>query len=154
MKSTNQSVDQQNKLKAAFPILCALAFLITCAKTSREDLLSGNFGTVDATPPQIISPKSESKITPDANGQMKATLTWGSKVGALRYTLEIALDSNFSQHIAGSPIEIKGQDETPPEKFFVFTAPDSLTYYWRVRANITEEGKYSETASLKPAKHA
>jgi len=74
-------------------VFCLLA--ISCAKTSREDLLNGSFGTVDTNPPAIISPKSGEKITPDVNGQMKTTLSWESKAGALKYILEIPAIKNL-----------------------------------------------------------
>lgn len=118
----------------------------TCSGTSTEDLLNGNFGTVDRTPPAIISPEDGTKVTNISTKPI--TLSWSSKIGAIYYTVEIAEDEEFLIQIAGSPFTVKSSESSIPPTSLEITVPDALTYYWRVRADITAEDRWSAVSSF------
>ncbi|GAB4432523.1 MAG: hypothetical protein OHK0011_15410 [Turneriella sp.] len=108
-----------------------LLAVLGCGQTTREDLLAGNFGNVDRSPPK--------PITPD-DFRVKGTssiLSWSASAGASRYTVDIAQDASFSQPMAGSPFV---SNEASLEVAFA----DANTYFWRVRANTTEAGRFSD----------
>lgn len=125
----------KNLLFAILVAFFAQAPFIACNQTTREDLLSGNFGNVDRSPPKPITPddfkvKSTSSI-----------LSWSASAGASRYTVDIAQDAAFSQSMPGSPFVT---NEASLEVAFA----DANTYFWRVRANTTEAGRFSDIRKI------
>jgi hypothetical protein len=98
--------------------------ILGCGQLAREDLLQGNFGTVDKSPPKAITPDDFRVKT------LSSALSWSATAGASRYTIDIAQDTDFTQPMAGSPF-------TSSEANLTVTFADALTYYWRVRANTT-----------------
>lgn len=115
-------------------VIAAFIFLnIACSgELDRENLLDGNFGDIDTNPPELIAPLDEIKVT-----HLTANLSWSAKIEASYYTVEIARDPDFSQAMAGSPFTTEATNLS-------VTFEDAYTYFWRVRANTTEEGKYSQ----------
>lgn len=109
----------------------AVFIFVHCSGTSTEQLLGGQFGNLDSTPPTVISPADGTKIK-----GLSASLAWATKAGASRYNVEIASDAAFTQPIAGSPF-------LSDTSSLIVQLPDAYTYYWRVRANTTAAGKYS-----------
>jgi len=95
----------------------------------------------DITPPAIISPTNEEKIT-----LLQTTLIWSAKAKAENYLVEVVMDDETGDpfldslnNIAGSPFTTNA-----PENTLDIVLPDDGTYFWRVRANTTDVGKYSE----------
>ncbi|MDH5719693.1 MAG: hypothetical protein OEZ13_03635 [Spirochaetia bacterium] len=107
--------------------------LSTCGDTSTTDLLNGEFVNklADTSPPTIITPLS------GATTGLSVPLQWTSKDGASSYTIEVATDSAFTNQITGSPFTVTSASMVLP----LF---EGNFYYWRVRANTTEEGQYGE----------
>lgn len=131
-----------------FSVAVAILLSLSCGQTTREDLLSGNFGNVDKSPPKLIAPADNARVTPNGQGELKTTLVWESRAGATSYLVEIARDQSFSQPVTGSPFAIKSEGGQPPKTSMEWIAPDSFTYYWRVRASTTVAGQYSAVNAL------
>lgn len=119
-------------------LVISIILLFSCSNTARDNLLSGQFGSVDSNPPELISPVDDEKVN-----SLSTTLVWASKQGATRYTVEVARDADFSQMMPGSPF-------TTDDSNLKVDFTDAYTWYWRVRANTTEEGKYSEIRKVHP----
>lgn len=86
---------------------------------------------IDSTPPNYVSP-------PDGTFYKSpyVVLQWTARLGAVNYTVEIASDDEFIQPIEGSPFT------TSSTELYLELSED-ITYYWRVRADVTAEGEYS-----------
>jgi len=132
--------------------LCAVGPIMLlpthCGQLTREDLLAGNFGTVDKTPPKLIAPVDNGQIVANSEGKMKAMLTWEVRAGATNYVLEIATDAAFQNQVSNSPVTIRSEAGQVPKTIFEFEAEQPITHYWRVRANITESKTYSPVFSF------
>lgn len=119
------------RVRSQLCITVVTSILFHCSGTTTDQLLTGQFGNLDTTAPSIISPVDGTKLK-----GLSANLVWAAKSGASRYTVEIATDAAFSQPIANSPFSSSATS-------LLVQLPDAYTYYWRIRANTTEVGKYS-----------
>lgn len=116
--------------------LAGLLLLLSCGQLPRDDLLSGNFGTVDKSPPNLIAPlHNETFDVGDV------TFAWTQNRFAWEYTLELAEDENFTQPMTGSPF-------TTDKTSLAVSFPDDRDYFWRIRANTTAPGAYSAVRRL------
>lgn len=123
-------------------LFAAWGLSLNCGNLMRENLLSGNFGTVDNNAPLIVAPENGGIET-----GLTTTLIWGKTAGAMSYTIEIATDQDFINAVAGSPFKIE------PENYKLATSlsldSSQLSegqYYWRVRSDKTDPGKYAEAS--------
>jgi hypothetical protein len=110
--------------------LCVL-ILAACGQLTRQDLLEGNFGTVDKSPPKLISP-----LDNEVFDMGTVTFVWTANRFATEYTVEVAQDSQFTQPISGSPIISKNA-------MVSVALNEPYSYYWRVKNNLSDS--YSET---------
>lgn len=106
--------------------LAGLLLLFSCGQLSRDDLLSGNFGTVDKSPPNLIAPLNNETF--DVGD---VTFAWTQNRFAREYTLELAEDENFTQPMTGSPFQVKSTTHT-------VNVTQAKSYYWRVKNNLSD----------------
>lgn len=110
--------------------LCSSMFILHCNNLSTREELDGGFLSMDTNPPAIQSP------SPGGLALNKvANLRWAAIKFASNYEVQVATDNNFTN------ILLK---KTIADSFLDVTLPDAVTYYWRVRANLTAAGKYSQ----------
>jgi hypothetical protein len=86
------------------------------------------FGTADPLPPSVLGPG-----TNDIALDLHTTLRWARVTGAREYTVEVAGDASFTKPIPGSPFKIT-------ESSLSLNFEEAITYYWRVRADVTQSG--------------
>lgn len=115
-------------------LLCAglLILNVTCVGSSTQELLDTTGLPIDRTPPKIIAPAYAAKITGNS-----ATLSWESRFAATEYTVEIARDAAFTQPMAVSPYK-------SVTSYLNVTFADAYSYHWRIRANTTPSGQFSD----------
>ena len=103
-----------------------------------------------STPPVILAPENGQKIINISQNTVK--LIWTSKYGASVYTVEVAADDDSvdpflvtANHLEGSPFSVVSDNaDEPPPAFLEISLPDAYTYRWRVRADTTTEGEWSQ----------
>lgn len=88
----------------------------------------------DGEPPALLAPPSPGYLM-----QPSVTLVWSPRFGAHHYTVEIARDPQWTQPVAGSPWRV-----VEPQVELTVSLPVGETYFWRVRANVTDEGAWSQ----------
>ena len=109
-----------------FLLLAIIPLMLGCGQLSREDLLTGNFGTVDRSPPKLIAPLDNATF-----GVGSVSFVWTQNRFAGEYILELAEDENFTQLVLASPLKLTSTTHTVD-----FTQAKS--YYWRVKNNLSE----------------
>ena len=86
--------------------------------------------TVDTTPPSYVSPVG------GVFANERVLLLWTSRLGAQVYTVEVARDAAFTDQVTDSPFATSTSE-------LEVVVPEDITYYWRVRADVTAPGQYS-----------
>jgi len=123
------------QMRMVWGLVLAL-FVCGCSQsaTTQELLDTANLIN-DSAPPTIVSP-------PAPGGgravNQQITLQWSSKVAARTYIIDVASDSAFASPIAGSPFKVSS-----PATSMALTLPDTVRYYWRIRANYNRASDYS-----------
>jgi hypothetical protein len=92
------------------------------------------FGPVaDTSPPSLVKPASPSYLVAGS-----VELEWTARFGAHRYVVDIARDAAFSLAALPAALTI-----VAPETRVTVTLPRGETYFWRVRADTTDEGVFA-----------
>ncbi len=99
---------------------------IACGQLTREDLLEGNFGTVDKSPPKLIAPLDNEIMDVGS-----VILTWSGNRFAREYIVELAHDSQFTQPATGSPFRVN-------QTTLSLTLNEPYSYFWRVKNNLSD----------------
>ena len=91
--------------------------------------------TPDTSAPQLLVPTENQRLV----RQTTTVLRWTPRTGANTYTVDVAYDAAFARPIAGSPFTVSAtRPGGAPEPSYPLTLPAAVTYFWRVRADITE----------------
>lgn len=90
------------------------------------------FGGADDAPPRILSPAIESVVR-----DSDVLLQWTAVAAARSYVVQIGTDPTFVADTASYSVDA-------PTTELAFAATEDITYYWRVRADLTAAGIWSE----------
>lgn len=74
-------------------LMMSYVVITSCQQTARDDILSGNFGTIEKKAVTILSPDGNSKHSTYEN----LNILWTSRTGVLKYTFQLASDSDFNK---------------------------------------------------------
>ncbi len=92
----------------------------------------------DRAAPVILAP-----LDGDTIQNLSLDIIWSVNNNAVSYTVEVAFDPGFASHISGSPFTIYAPDNTLSLDSARLT--EAVTYYLRVRSDVTTAGIYSDT---------
>lgn len=133
-------LERSLRLPALTIFLIIFILTVSCGNTYRDDLLNGNFGTIDKSSPGLLNPQNETTVI---NKNLSPFL-WTNKTGIIKYKIQIAEDENFKNIILDKIIsdslyqlnvyDLKG-----------ITELEAIQYFWRVASINGEEEIFSET---------
>lgn len=115
-------------------ILIVSAVLTGCAQNSRENLISGDFGTIEKKAVTLLSPEDKAR----KRSSEKLNFLWTSRTGVIKYTFQLASDADFNDVIVDKELtetdytfntsDLKSGDSINPGRYYFrvsFKAGDS-----------------------------
>jgi hypothetical protein len=94
-------------------------------------------GAPDTTAPQTLLPAENSRVIVGSEHR-PIDLIWTARAGASAYTIQVHDSPDFSSQVASFVV---GRDQVSVQ----FTPLAPVTYYWRVRADVTLDGVFAES---------
>lgn len=100
--------------------------------------------TADTLAPVTLEPPNDARLF----GSLGVTFAWTARVGAQRYSVEVATDPELTLPVPGSPFIVTGSAGTDPTTTLSLQLPSAAQYYWRVGSDIAARDGETATFSV------